>query len=297
MNTPVIAAIALIALASGLGARHLVLCRFGASAPPREYSRAQGRPQPGKKTSLTAALRRAGEMAQPPEEEESKTRRELMRAGLRIDPLTWRGIQASALLAAFALGALALLFAQPDFPFVLAVAGLVPLLGLGAPKLYLASRARERRNKLRAALPSTLELLNTAMRAGYSLERGIKLVGTATTGPLAQEFRRVDQEVNLLSMPLDKALLRMKDRCDTPCISSFVNAMVQAHQQGTSMSRALNAQARAARAQHFSDTLVLINQLPNKMVPVIFLFFFPIIIVLAVAPVIYNTVALIGGMS
>ena len=126
------------------------------------------------------------------------------------------------------------------------------------------------------------------MRSGYTLERGIRLVGSRTKGALASEFKRIDQEMNLLNMPLGTSLKRMKDRCDVPCVTYFANAMIQANKQGTSIGRTLNSQAIAARNQYYADVLVAINELPNKMVPVIFIIFFPIIIVLATAPVIYN---------
>ena len=296
MNAILTLAVLIPALAAGFGARYLVMRRYGSTPSPSTPTPPKGTAEK-RKDSLIETLRKAGTLAQPEIDEESKVRLELLRAGVNLDPLTWRGIQLTALLCAVVLDAVILLFSRLETVYALVCAALCLFIAYGAPKLYLSCRKRKQKSLIGSTLPCALELLNTSMRAGYSIERGIRLVANSTTGPLSQEFRRVDQEINLLGMPLDTSLLRMKARCDTPSVSSFVNAVVQAHHQGTSMGRALNSQAKAARSQHYADLLVKINQLPNKMVPVIFIFFFPIIIVLAVAPVVYNAAVLFMNMT
>ncbi len=295
MNAILVLIVLIPALVAGFGARYLVMRHYDPTPSTPTFPQPRGATEK-RKGSLIEALRKAGALAQPEISEESKVRLELLRAGVRLDPLTWRGIQLTSLLCAVVLGAAILLFSHLETVHALGCAALCLGIACGAPKLYLSCRRRSYKSLIGSSLPCALELLNTSMRAGYSIERGIRLVANSTTGPLSQEFHRVDQEVNLLGMPLDTSLLRMKARCDTPSVSSFVNAVVQAHHQGTSMGRALNSQARAARSRHYADLLVLINQLPNKMVPVIFVFFFPIIIVLAVAPVVYNAAVLLTKM-
>ena len=218
----------------------------------------------------------------------NKTKLRLTQCGLNMDASTWYGVRIVSLFAFAIVFVGVSTFLQLEPKFLLCVAFLCVVCGIGMPEFYLVAKKKSRAKEIAISFPSSLELLSCAVRSGFTLERGVRLVGSRTSGALAGEFKRLDQEINLLNMPLSKSLERMKKRCDVPCVTYFVNAMVQAHKQGTSIGRTLNTQAKAARNQYYADTLVAINELPNKMIPVIFIVFFPIIIALAVMPVIYN---------
>ncbi len=217
-----------------------------------------------------------------------RTKLSLVQCGVNLDTTTWYGIRVGCVFASMVLIGATLSFFRPEPKWTLCIGVLCLAFGFFMPKVYLLSKKHTRAKEMSTTFPSSLELLSCAVRSGYTIERGIRLVGRRCDGVIADEFKRVDKEINFLNMPLPTALERMKERCDIGCVTYFVNAMIQAHKQGTSIGRTLNVQAKAARDQYYTDTLVAINELPNKMIPVIFVVFFPIIIVLAVGPVIYN---------
>ena len=290
MNLFQILIVCLIAFVCAIGAREAALKQAGTNVL-NELKREQSESNKKLKGCGILLLNKLGGLLNTRDKQSNntdKTKLQLVQSGLHIDTTTWYGIRIACMFAfVIVFTTLAtLLHLEPKF--LLCVAFLCAVFGIGLPPLYLASQKKKRTKEISTSFPSSLELLSCSVRSGYTLERSIRLVGTRTKGALAGEFRRVDQEINLLNIPLAKSLERMKERCDVPCVTYFVNAMTQAHKQGTSVGRTLNTQAKAARNQYYADTLVKINELPNKMVPVIFIVFFPIIIVLAVGPVIYN---------
>lgn len=223
-----------------------------------------------------------------------KARGKLAQAGLRITPNTWKGIQVSAAAAGLLLG-IAMPLQGIDAAHVLFGAG-VAMLGFLGPSLILASLTRDRQRKIASSMASTLELLSITVRSGYPLERGLRLIATTTEGPLASEFKQVDADMNLLGMSLERALKRMGDRCPIPEVSSFTSALIQASQQGTSVSRVLDSQARLARNAHYAVLQERVNKLPAKLVVPIFGIMM-LIIVIALVPPIYDTIAVFTGQN
>ena len=80
------------------------------------------------------------------------------------------------------------------------------LAGCGGLQLYLRSKRQARRAAIDAGLPDAMELLGVAIAAGSPVEQCFRQVAESLSGPLADEFRLVDQEVNLLGHSRAKAL-------------------------------------------------------------------------------------------
>lgn len=221
----------------------------------------------------------------------------LAQAGLKMPQETWRGVQ---ILAAAGVGAVGfLIFGLSDsteLPMkALCIAGCV-VGGWWLPNLFLYAMRSTRQEEIEKQVPSTLELLCLSVRAGYSLERGIKLVGQEGKGELAQEFRQVDADVNLLGMDLRRALERMSARCGTPLVKSFSNAIIQAQEQGTSVVRILQSQAVMARDAQYTKTMKKVKALANKMTPVVILVFIPLLCAIVLIPSAVQIVGQLGDM-
>lgn len=219
----------------------------------------------------------------------------LARAGIQVSPETYHGFTIMAAIAGLIIGLLVAIFnttaSVPSRIFFVILFGAV---GLFCPRLIVWGRARDRRDRIEADLSSTLELLAISVKAGYPLESGIKLVAKVDDGELAKEFQRVDREVSLLGMSMDTALSRMSDRCGTPSVSSFTSAIIQAHRQGTSIARILQAQAKIARDSYHTNTMTKISSLTNKMIPIVTLIFVPLIFVVALTPNLISTISTIS---
>ena len=102
---------------------------------------------------------------------------------------------------------------------VLVVVGLA-LLGFMAPNLVLYQPAYERTEKLRKDLPDALDLLTISVEAGLSFDAALAQVARNTTGPLAGEFFRVLQEMQI-GVGRSDAIRAMGERTDLPELRQF----------------------------------------------------------------------------
>ncbi|MGN0073312.1 MAG: type II secretion system F family protein [Coriobacteriales bacterium] len=200
---------------------------------------------------------------------------------------TWRGLQIASFAAGTLLAAATLLQGLSAGHAFSAVISLC--LGAAAPTLLLHSLTRDRKTHIRKSMASNLELLSITVRSGYPLERGLKLVANSSSGPLSEEFKQVDADINLLGMSMERSLGRMAQRCDVPEVSTFCSALIQASRQGTSITRVLDSQARLARSEHYAALQEKVNKLPAKLVVPIF-GIMALIIVIALVPPVYQTV-------
>lgn len=136
------------------------------------------------------------------------------------------------------------------FVFVVCGAGLA---GCGGLQLYLRSKRQARRAAIDAGLPDAMELLGVAIAAGSPVEQCFRQVAESLSGPLADEFRLVDQEVNLLGHSRAKALSNLAQRCASQEVTAFAAQLTQAIEQGASVAQGLGqSSCRLARCARTS---------------------------------------------
>jgi tight adherence protein C len=113
---------------------------------------------------------------------------------------------------------------------------------------WIKGRVRERQNKLERALPGALDLLTVCMEAGLAFDAGLAKVVEKTRGPLADEFARVLQEMQIGKSRRD-ALRDMSRRAEVRDLVGFVAAIVQADQMGMSLAPVMRSQADEVRTR------------------------------------------------
>src|SRR5215510_10207820 len=89
----------------------------------------------------------------------------------------------------------AIIGAETVGPLVAAVLGLA--IGAIAPVVWLRLRVSQRRSAFEQGLPETLDRITGALRAGFGIEYGLDIVARDGSGPCAEEFGQVLQELNL----------------------------------------------------------------------------------------------------
>ena len=115
--------------------------------------------------------------------------------------------------------------------------------GFFAPNLALYQMAYNRTEQMRRELPDALDLLTISVEAGLAFDAGLSQVARNTTGPLADEFFRVLQEMQI-GLGRSEALRALGERTDLPELRGFVTAMVQADAFGIPIAAVLRVQAR-----------------------------------------------------
>lgn len=216
-------------------------------------------------------------------------RERLARAGVVLQPETWRSLRVlSAVFGAIFAGCLAVVCGP--LPLVAQVASWVVgmLVGWKLPEFALASKEKQRRCVIEASLPDVMELLGIALAAGSPIEQCFREVAASSTGPISEELRLVDQEVNLLGHAREQALEHLAERCRSQEVTAFVAQLVQAINQGSSVAEGLATQAAIARETAQAEALERIRKMPTKLDIVLSLCFLPPTVALVVVPTVVN---------
>jgi tight adherence protein C len=174
------------------------------------------------------------------------------------------------LMAGFVLGlALPLLFGASPLTLIgLMVTG--SALGYFAPNIVLYQMGYNRREQMRRELPDALDLLTISVEAGLAFDAALSHVARNTTGPLAEEFFRVLQEMQIgLGRP--DAMRALLDRTDLPELRAFVTSMVQADSFGIPIANVLRVQAKEMRVKRSQRAEEVAQKVPVKILfPLIF---------------------------
>lgn len=141
---------------------------------------------------------------------------QLLRAGLLLRPSEALIICVVSCIAGLGLGWM--ITGQPIFGI------LCGALGLGVPYMYVVQRAARRQAQLTSQLPEALDMISSAMRSGYVLTRGFQVVASQMHPPIAEEFERVLQEVQV-GVSVSEALNRLLMRTDSYDLELVVTAM------------------------------------------------------------------------
>jgi tight adherence protein C len=144
------------------------------------------------------------------------------------------------------------------------------VLGYFSPNIALYQAAYNRRERLRRELPDSLDLLTISVEAGLAFDAALSQVARNTEGPLADEFFRVLQEMQI-GLGRSEAMRALGERTDLPELRSFVTAMVQADAFGIPIAQVLRIQAREMRVKRRQHAEEQAQKVPVKILfPLIF---------------------------
>jgi tight adherence protein C len=161
------------------------------------------------------------------------------------------------------------------------------LLGFLGPDIVVNSRIRDRQDRVQASLPDALDLLAVSVEAGLSFEGAVAKLVEYMKGPLVEEFALTLNEIRVGEARAD-ALKRMEARVDVPELTTFVRAVVQAEQLGTSMAAILRAQAADARVHRQLAAEEKAMKLPVKMIAPMAVFILPATFIVVLGSALMN---------
>jgi tight adherence protein C len=167
-------------------------------------------------------------------------------------------------------------------------------LGYMLPNLLLKNAGDKRESLMRNALPDAIDLLTISVEAGLGFDAAVARVAKNTDGPLAQEFARLLQEMQL-GIGRSEAMRAMGERTSLPDLKSFCLAMVQADSLGIPIARVLRIQSHEMRTKRRQRAEEAAQKVPVKILfPVIF-FILPTIFIVVIGPVFLSMGDLFGG--
>jgi tight adherence protein C len=207
-----------------------------------------------------------------PANQRDKIRLRLDQAG---NPIGWdvERIVAFKVLAAILIGLLAIVVTLLlGYGVALAVGLLVvgAILGFFLPNLLLKGLVDTRSEQIQRDLPNALDLLTISVESGLSFDAALSQVARNTEGPLAEEFTRVLQEMQI-GLGRTAAIRAMGERSAVPDLQSFASAMVQADEFGIPIAEVLRVQSKEMRVKRRQRAEERAMKLPVKILfPLIF---------------------------
>jgi tight adherence protein C len=160
---------------------------------------------------------------------------------------------------------------------------LLAVIGVFAPVAWLRRKQDERQASIKRDLPDVLDLLAISVEAGVGFEGAIEVVTRHFDTPLATEFGRTLQEMEL-GLPRRDALQNLKRRTEVPELSNFVLILVQADALGMPIGRVLRTQAVEMRLKRRAWAREKAAKLPVKILMPLTLFILPALFVVILGP-------------
>ncbi len=162
---------------------------------------------------------------------------QLTRAGSELRPVTFIMIELSS-------GVFAMLLASRMSTGIAPIA--VTVVGWLGPIFWLRWRQKKRLKDFEQQLPDAIDMLVSAMRAGYSFQAATQFIGEEMIAPLGPEFARFYDEQRL-GIDVRTALVGMQSRLDSIDLKMFVTAVLIQRETGGNLGEVLSSLADLIR--------------------------------------------------
>lgn len=228
-----------------------------------------------------------------PQGQRDKIRQRLEQAG---NPVGWDVDRVSAFkvlaMLLFALLGLALpLLLGYALPIALAAAIVGAAGGFFLPNLLLLNEVQQRADRIQRDLPNALDLLTISVESGLSFDAALAQVARKTEGPLAEEFQRVLQEMQI-GVGRTDAIRALGERTTVDDLRSFAGAMVQADVFGIPIANVLRVQSKEMRVKRRQRAEERAQKVPVKILFPLIFFILPTIFIVILGPAIIQLIEL-----
>jgi tight adherence protein C len=163
---------------------------------------------------------------------------------------------------------------------------LVAIGGIGGffvPDLLLYNKGIKRQARIVIALPDAIDMLTVCVEAGLGFDGALAQVARNTRGPLAEEFARALQEMQI-GLSRAQALRGMVARTTIPELRSFVSSLIQAGELGIPVARVLREQASEMRVRRRQRAEEKAQKVPVMIMFPLITCLFPALIVVIIGP-------------
>jgi tight adherence protein C len=223
----------------------------------------------------------------------------LVQAGFEGDfaPLFYTTIRVTTAvllpLAAFVLGP------QSNFRNLMMLVVLAGVAGIIGPKAALDRMVGKRRDRIRKAIPDSLDLLVVCVEAGIGLDSAMLRVARdmAFLHPdLAAEFLVVNRTINA-GISRDDAMHGLYQRTGLDDLRGLASSMVQSERLGTSIARILRVYSEALRRKRRQTAEKRAAEASIKMLIPLALFMLPALFALILGPAAMTLAETLKGVS
>jgi tight adherence protein C len=182
-----------------------------------------------------------------------------------------------------ALGLLGALYGLRNPELLVVGGGFGAVMGFFLPDLLLRNTGLRRQQQIPRSLPDALDMLTICVEAGLGFDAALAQVARHTPGPLAGEFARVLQEMQI-GKSRTEAMRSMGERTTVPELRAFVSAMIQASELGIPVAHVLREQAKEMRTRRRQRAEAQAQKVPVKITFPLILCLFPSLLVIVLGP-------------
>jgi tight adherence protein C len=172
------------------------------------------------------------------------------------------------------------------------------LAGFFVPDVMFNGRVRTRQGDIMRNFPTMVDLMALTIEAGLdymaAIERILKNVKPTQRTELENELQKMINEVQLGYTRRD-ALKRLAMRTGVPEIRSFTGLIIQSDELGTSLVELLRNYAADMRFRRLNKAEKLAAQAATKMLIPLFIFIFPTVFIMMLAPMMKSLIT--GGLG
>ncbi len=186
-------------------------------------------------------------------------------------------------------GLFVLLLPATNGAIAILLAGFVAGLTIVFWLYWLRACVNRRKAAIWKRLPDAFDLITVCVEAGLGLDAALRQVSEKLRGPLADEISQMLREVGM-GRARREALEDMAQRVDVRELETFVNAVIQAEQLGTSLGRVLRAQALSLRVRRRQRAQEVARRAPVKLVFPLVLLIMPTFFIITLGPVVVHLI-------
>jgi tight adherence protein C len=162
------------------------------------------------------------------------------------------------------LGAVGAVLGLPHLALLVLTGGVGAAAGFFLPDILLNNAGQKRQQRLAVSLPEALDLLTICVEAGLGFDAALAQVARNLNGPLAAEFARVLQEVQI-GKSRAEAMRALAERTSVPELRAFVSALTQSAELGIPVASVLREQAREMRVRRRQRAEAQAQKIPVKI--------------------------------
>ena len=155
--------------------------------------------------------------------------------------------------------------------------------GFWLPDVLLYNIGIKRQQKIGNSLADALDLLMVSVEAGLAFDAALAQVARNTEGPLAGEFFRVLQEMQI-GKSRTEAFRDLAARSSVPELGTFVTSLVQADAFGIPVANVLREQAKEMRLKRRQKAEEAAAKVPVKILFPLVAFILPALFVVVIGP-------------
>lgn len=181
------------------------------------------------------------------------------------------------------LGLIGVIYGLHNPEILIIAGGLGAVVGFFLPDILLYNSGQKRQDKIPRALPDALDMLTICVEAGLGFDAALSQVARYTKGPLASEFARVLQEMQI-GKSRTEALRSMGERSNAPELKAFISAMIQSGELGVPVAHVLREQAKEMRVRRRQKAEGRAQKVPVKITFPLILCLFPSLLIVIIGP-------------